>query len=67
MISDGTVIWTAPTGRTYITKPVHAGVFPELARRRRRTRAADRPLRIVAGTQSQSHPTPDQRGAAPTV
>ncbi|MDR3665157.1 MAG: hypothetical protein P4L86_33040 [Mycobacterium sp.] len=29
---DGTVIWTAPTGHTYITKPEGAHWFPALGR-----------------------------------
>ncbi|WP_407695061.1 hypothetical protein [Mycolicibacter icosiumassiliensis] len=28
---DGTVIWTAPTGHTYVTKPGGALYFPQLA------------------------------------
>ena len=30
-LTDGTVIWTAPTGHTYTTKPVGSLFFPQLA------------------------------------
>lgn len=30
--SDGTVIWSSPTGHTYVTKPAGALFFPQLAR-----------------------------------
>lgn len=30
-LADGTVIWTAPSGRTYSTTPLGAALFPQLA------------------------------------
>lgn len=47
-LPDGTVIWKSPTGKTFATKPIGAELFPELARRRRRTRAQERSRRIAA-------------------
>ena len=32
MISDGTIIWTSPTGRTYRTSPAGADLFPRQPR-----------------------------------
>ena len=31
MIPDGTVIWTAPSGKVYTTKPGGSLFFPQLA------------------------------------
>lgn len=45
--SDGTVIWTSPTGRKYRTAPAGAELFPEISGRRRRTRAHEQALRIA--------------------
>ncbi len=46
-LSDGTVIWTSPTGRKYPTTPLGAELFPEMRRWRRRTRAHEQALRIA--------------------
>jgi hypothetical protein len=30
-LADGTIVWTAPSGRTYTTRPIGASFFPQLA------------------------------------
>jgi len=34
-LADGTIVWTAPTGHTYVTTPGAADLFPDLTARRR--------------------------------
>lgn len=42
---DGTVVWTAPTGHTYITKPEGAHWYPQLAQPTGRPVVSDEPAR----------------------
>jgi hypothetical protein len=46
-LSDGTVIWTSPTGRKYLTSPVGAELFPEMRTWRWSTRSHEQALRIA--------------------
>lgn len=64
--ADGTVLWTSPEGRTYVTKAAGAALFPSLAQPlrclamplRKRTRRQDRQQRIAAERKHNYEPPP---------